>query len=149
MTGTKAYTAWHAMMRRCYEPKHQAFKNYGARGITVCERWHDFATFYSDMGPRPAGMTLDREHNDGPYAPWNCRWSPWRDQQRNRRSNRLLTVGGRTATLTEWAEESGLQVGTLWRRLKQGWPVERAVQTPRLGNGGARRKGASLVGMAA
>lgn len=87
------------MMHRCYRPKHQAFKNYGGRGIAVCERWHDVRLFVEDIlrliGPRPAGMTLDRINNDGPYAPDNVRWATDLEQASNSRLARSakLTAG--------------------------------------------------------
>jgi hypothetical protein len=83
------------MLTRCENEKSDAFKNYGARGIKVCERWHDFACFLADMGPRPEGTTLDRwPNNDGDYEPGNCRWATWTQQQRNRSNNRVFVVGG-------------------------------------------------------
>lgn len=76
------------MMRRCYEPQNRHFKYYGARGISVCERWHTFEDFLADMGDRPAGRTLDRIDNDGNYEPGNCRWATAVEQRRNRRDSR-------------------------------------------------------------
>jgi hypothetical protein len=72
------------MMQRCYNPKAPRYERYGGRGITVCERWHDFANFYADVHPRPPGLKLDRVDNDGPYSPDNFRWSTPKQQAANR-----------------------------------------------------------------
>lgn len=83
---SSAYSRWCGMISRCEDPKHKAFKNYGGRGITVCERWrNDFAAFLADMGEPPEGLTLDRINNDGNYEPGNCRWSTRVEQMANAR----------------------------------------------------------------
>jgi len=90
MIGHPLYGTWWGMIARCENPDHQAFKNYGGRGITVCPEWHDVAAFIAwieaNIGPRPAGMTLDRADNDRPYEPGNVRWATLSEQRRNRRS---------------------------------------------------------------
>lgn len=86
MTGTGTYRSWLAMRVRCTDPKHHAWKNYGGRGITVCDRWMEsFENFYADMGDRPSGRSLDRVDNDGNYEPGNCRWATRSEQARNKR----------------------------------------------------------------
>ena len=82
---TPTYISWDCMKQRCLNPKNISYKNYGGRGIMICERWMVFENFLADMGERPEGMTLDRIDNDGHYEPSNCKWSTWNDQASNRR----------------------------------------------------------------
>lgn len=82
---TPVYMAWADMVHRCSNPDHKRWPDYGGRGITVCERWRDFANFYADMGERPSGLTLDRIDNERGYEPSNCRWASRSTQSKNRR----------------------------------------------------------------
>jgi hypothetical protein len=85
MFGTSEYQAWADLIRRCNDETHQSYKYYGARGITVCERWYKFENFFADMGFRPAGLVLDRINNDGNYEPTNCRWTTVSQSNKNKR----------------------------------------------------------------
>jgi len=128
---TFLYRVWCVAKGRCYNPTDQHYARYGGRGITMCDRWREsFAAFIQDMGPRPAGMTLDRIDNDGPYSPENCRWATHTTQMRNMVRNRHLTFKGETLTIAEWAERTGLPYGALFYRIQQGWSVEDALTTP-------------------
>lgn len=84
-THSPEYYSWKAMKQRCTNPKDPSYKNYGGRGITVCKAWLDFAIFIMDMGKRPAGFTLSRIDNDGPYCRSNCKWESPQDQAKNTR----------------------------------------------------------------
>jgi hypothetical protein len=87
MSNTPEYRTWVAMNRRCSDPHNVGFKHYGGRGIAVCDRWRDsFISFYTDMGARPDGMSLDRIDVNGNYEPDNCRWASPKQQGLNRRN---------------------------------------------------------------
>jgi hypothetical protein len=124
------YDVWSGIVGRCLNPKNQAFKDYGGRGITLCDRWRSFDNFYADMGDRPVGMSLDRIDNNLGYEPDNCRWATRLEQNRNRRSVRLIEMDGERLPMSEWAARYGLKAATLARRLKKGWAPEEAIKTP-------------------
>ncbi len=96
----------------------------------VCERWEKFENFLEDMGERPEGATLDRKNNDGNYEPGNCRWATGIEQSNNRGNNRRLTHNGKTQTCGQWARELGMNRVALHGRLKNGWTVAEALDTP-------------------
>lgn len=131
-THSPEHRAWRAMVERCTSPNAPNFKNYGARGITVCAKWtgaDGFATFLADMGRKPsAGHSIDRIDTAKGYAPDNCRWATMREQQNNRSNNIVIEIDGVNRTLSEWCRLTGVRVGTAHNRLKNlGWPPERAV----------------------
>jgi hypothetical protein len=131
---TPEWTAWTRMKTRCLNPGHPAFKDYGGRGITVCERWMTFENFIADMGRRPSNKhSIDRINNDGNYEPSNCRWATRKEQANNRRSSRFLTFEGRTLSCSEWCIElSDLNLTSqhIYQRLQMGWSPERILTTP-------------------
>lgn len=117
------YRAWSGMRGRCYNKSSQHFKDYGARGITVCDEWRNsFEAFYRDMGPRPRGMTIERKNNDLGYSKANCIWATHTDQMRNRRSVVMSIALARQAkqvresggNLAAWARERGIDQRLAW-----------------------------------
>lgn len=130
LSRSPTYVVWSHMIDRCHNQNCDQYKHYGGRGITVDPRWLEFENFYADMGERPALMTLERIDNDKGYSKDNCMWATRKQQARNTRTNRLITFNGRTQTLVEWSEETGLNYKTLDTRLTNGWSIERALTTP-------------------
>lgn len=129
---TRLYASWAHMLQRCRNCKDAKFKDYGARGITVCDEWSEYAHFQKwalENGYRD-DLTLDRIDVNGNYCPENCRWVSNKEQQRNKRNNRLLTFNGRTLCIADWAEEIGLPYSVLLLRIQRGWTTERALTTP-------------------
>jgi hypothetical protein len=120
------------MRRRCSNPKHISYKNYGGRGIRVCKEWEDFKTFARDMGPKPKGTSIERINNDGNYEPGNCRWATMVEQLSNRRPGslgtpRLITYRDETLCISDWARKVGITPKRLIRRLNRGLPLSEAL----------------------
>ena len=128
----RLYWVWTAIKQRCLNPANPSFKNYGGRGITLHPEWEtSFQAFKDAVGPKPSpAHTLDREQNHLGYQPGNVRWATRKVQALNRRGLCLLTLNGETLALTAWADKVGLNSKTLRARLEDGWPLERALQTP-------------------
>jgi hypothetical protein len=126
---SRTYSTWAGMVQRCTDSNQRAWKNYGGRGIRVCERWLKFENFLADMGEKPEGRTLERTENDGNYEPGNCVWATPGEQSRNRRANRMFELKGRQVTLTDASAELGLDRHTIPRRLKRAWPLDRALDS--------------------
>lgn len=127
MKHTLIYGVWCAMLSRCRNPHNPSFERYGARGVSVCERWLRFENFYADMGPRPAGLSIERKDNKGKYEPSNCVWATPTEQALNRRSNVMVTLGEKTQTASQWAHELGVGQKTIQQRLRRGWSAEKAL----------------------
>lgn len=130
MSRTKIHSIWKAMKQRCLNPKNQRYKDYGGRGISICDRWLDFQNFYEDVGDYPIGMTLDRRNNDKGYSPENCRWITYRDNNNNTRRSVYVEYKGETKTLSQWCTLLGLNNNAMKTRLNYNWDIERAFTTP-------------------
>lgn len=132
MSRSPEYRVWVGMISRCYNPKYNGYKNYGERGIVICEEWRtSFIAFFHDMGPKPSPkLTIERLDNNKGYSPENCIWATRATQRRNTRTNRLIIFNGQTKCLMDWANELGMEYKTLEGRIKKGWPLEKALTTP-------------------
>ncbi len=126
------WLAWRSMIDRCERKNHPAFKNYGARGITVCRRWRrSYLSFLADVGRRLSkSHSLNRIRNHGNYEPGNVNWATRIEQARNRRSNRVFEIDGKKKTATEWARIFKINYWTACHRIKFGWPVKEAFLAP-------------------
>jgi len=126
------YWVWHAMLQRCENPDNKSYKNYGFRGIKVCDEWHKLIPFcdWALASGWQKGLQLDRINNDGNYEPGNCRWATSQENNRNRRCNRMITFAGKTQCIAAWADETGIGYLTLWVRINRCWPIERALTEP-------------------
>lgn len=135
-TQSPTYSSYQNMLARCHRESHPKYRSYGAKGITVCERWREsFENFLFDMGARPIGTTIDRIDGTLGYSKGNCRWASIERQQANIRTNVNVTFNGRTQNISAWARELGLDASNLAWRLRQGWTVEQAMTTtPHTGN---------------
>lgn len=129
------YKIWKKVVKRCYNSNDIGFKDYGARGIIVCDRWrHSFSNFYADMGQRPTSKhSIDRIDNNLGYSPENCRWATSKEQSRNRRANHLITYNEETLCLQDWAARIGIKHNALLLRIEK-HGIEWALTTPKLGH---------------
>lgn len=132
--GTRLYSIWDSMRQRCNNPNCSAYKNYGGRGISICDEWDDFAVFrewalangYDELAERGT-YTLDRIDVNGDYAPDNCRWVNFRTQSNNKRDTIYVEYDGMSMPLSYWAETTGIKYCTLFARYKRGWSPERIL----------------------
>jgi len=138
----RLYTLWNQMFARCYNPNHNRYHLYGGRGIEVDEAWLDYTDYreWATSNGYKRGLQLDRIDTDGNYGPDNCRWVTSKENNRNRRNNRMITYQGETRTLSEWAEDERCQVTyrILWERLQDGVSFENALLTPQRRKNGYR-----------
>ena len=128
--GERLYVIWIDMKARCNNAAANNYHCYGGRGISVCKEWvNDFSAFqlWAVSNGYNDNLTLDRINVNGNYEPGNCRWATTKEQGFNKRTNRYLTLNGETYTVTEWSKKTGLPLTTIVNRLRNGWPVERAL----------------------
>lgn len=131
MEGTPTYDVWAHMLDRCRNRRSKMYSRYGARGISVCDRWQSFENFLSDMGQKPDGLSLDRIDNNGNYEPGNCRWATDRMQNRNRSVSPVYEWKGEMRSLADLADEHGLKWRRVYERVRMGWSLEDALTIKR------------------
>ena len=127
------HDTWLRIKQRCTNPNSLVWRYYGGRGIKITAAWlNSFETFLADMGPRPSpGHSIERRDNDGDYTPENCYWAARSQQMRNTRQSARWTYGGRSLTVVEWSEATGIPANTLRMRVNSyGWTIDRALTTP-------------------
>ena len=136
MSGSPEYSVWEGMKERCFNSACDAYPYYGGRGITVCARWRDnFQMFFDDVGPKPPGASIDRIDNDRGYEPGNVRWAPMSVQNLNRRNNIRIECYGKNQTISEWAEELGINFQTIRNRLARNLKPEEVLSKCRFKSG--------------
>lgn len=129
MEPRRLYNIWRGMLQRCEYPKHEAYANYGGRGISICKEWHDFEVFrdWAIGNGYSNSVTIDRINVDGDYSPDNCKWSTRKEQAKNKRNSILITIGGETHSVSEWAHIKNINVRTIYSRLRRGWDAEKIL----------------------
>jgi len=130
LSGT--YSSWVNMVQRCTNPHAVNYRNYGGRGIEVCDLWQEsFDAFVMTVGERPdSEYTIDRIDTNGNYEPGNCRWATRTEQNRNRRDNIHVELNGVTKTVFEWVNELGLKKSTIYKRISKGMDPREALLKP-------------------
>lgn len=133
LSTTKLYPIWKGIKHRCYNPNNKRFMHYGAKGIRICTEWQgNFKVFYdwAMANGYKDGLTIERIDINGNYEPSNCRWATTKEQANNKSQNHFLTYNGKTQTMAQWAEETGIKYTTLRARINDyHWSVERALTT--------------------
>lgn len=129
---SRLWKIWESMHERCEYEKHPHYNSYGGRGVVVCDEWSSYLPFakWAKQNGYKKDLTIDRIDNDGNYEPQNCRWATVKEQQNNKRTNRMVNYQGKEYTLTQLAELVGIGKTTLKERLNLGWSVEDAVTRP-------------------
>lgn len=127
----RIYRIWAGMIARCTNKNAPRYKDWGGRGITVCEKWRTFQGFYEDMkGGYADNLSIDRIDNDKNYCKENCRWATKEEQANNTSQNRYINYNGRTLTLTQLCAELNLSYKAVHHRLQRGMQLEEALTKP-------------------
>jgi hypothetical protein len=128
------WNTWWSMRQRCENPNYHPFKDYGGRGITICDAWMSYKQFEKDMGPKPSPLhTIDRIDNNKSYSPENCRWATRKEQQHNQTVTRRVTIEGKEYVAVELAEKAGVKTDTIMYRAANGLPLAKVLSSYRAG----------------
>ena len=136
-SSSKLYQVWLGIRMRCFNPKNHNYKNYGARGIGMCDEWKDsydafrkwaLANGYTNMPAR--SISIERLDVNGDYCPENCKWATPKEQMNNTRRNTTLEYNGSIKTLMQWAETFGMNYSTFMSRYSRGWSIDKIANTP-------------------
>ena len=130
LSKSRLYEIWCAIKNRCLNKNLKTYKNYGGRGITVCQEWlNDFKTFYdwAINNGYSDGLTIDRINNNGNYEPDNCRWASRKTQANNRRTCKTFTYNGVTKNYKHWCSFLKINYSTFYSRISRGWKIENAL----------------------
>ena len=147
MSDTRIHKIWTSMRNRCSNSNNPAYKDYGGRGISVCNEWNDFKTFYEwaiSTGYDDT-LTIDRIDVNGNYCPENCRWATWLQQSNNKRVSRYIEFNGVTHTISEWSRITGINKTLIRERLNANWPVSDALTIMPAPGGAVRHDGTGRV----
>lgn len=133
MSNSRLYRIWNAMKERCQCPTNKQYKDYGERGISVCDEWqNDFETFrdWAIANGYEDDLSIDRIDHNGNYCPENCRWATGKEQNSNKRNNHILNFNGKSQTIQQWSEETKIPFATILYRVSNGWAIEAALTLP-------------------
>lgn len=137
----RLYRIWCGIKGRCYNQSDDAFEDYGARGITMCDEWKsDYAAFktWAINSGYKNELSIDRVDNNAGYTPCNCRWATPKQQANNRRNNILVEYNGKRQSISDWSKDTGFSYRMISTRLKAGWEVEKALEYPSKRNKGGK-----------
>ena len=126
---TRLYKVWSSMIERCERIASKSYKWYGAKGIHVCNEWHDFEVFksWAESNGYSEGLSIDRIDASKDYDPSNCRWATVEEQANNKSNNVFVEYEGKSRTVAQWAKQLGMKDSTIRMRLRRGWSVERTL----------------------
>ena len=129
-TGTRLYEIWKGMRKRCNCPYRKEYKNYGAKGIRVCEEWDEYPRFreWATENGYTDDLTIDRIDHSKDYSPQNCRWTTRKEQDNNRGNNIYITINGETKTVAQWAEKYGINRQKIYALIRKGESPEKALK---------------------
>lgn len=119
-SSTPTYSSWSKIISRCHDVNNEHYRDYGGRGIAVCDRWRKFENFLEDMGDRPIGTSIDRIDTNGNYEPSNCRWATPKEQSNNTRRCHVVTIDGISKNVSQWAESTNVRRETIFARIRAG-----------------------------